>query len=322
MIKPKFHYNPETCQYERARVSWVDWLGYIGGTFTMGAIFFAIISSLSDRLIESEKASALRQENQVLEKHKAVLYKHLHEAELVLGELHERDRELASTLFENILPQVDLSKTRNNNTEILLADASGFQSILESLLSKSSSLAKNSQQQNRYAASSPLIKDIAVLRSIPTLQPLENLQVEKVSSGFGMRINPFHKGIYHHPGIDIVSPRGTSVVATAPGKIQSIKRSDLQAGYGNLIEIDHGNGYITRYAHLENILVKSGQKVSKGMVIGTVGNSGGSIAPHLHYEVLHQGKNDDPVYYLIEGLESVDHQKLVTQSKKQNQSLD
>jgi murein DD-endopeptidase MepM/ murein hydrolase activator NlpD len=137
-----------------------------------------------------------------------------------------------------------------------------------------------------------------------------------------MRVNPFHKGLYEHPGVDIAMPRGSAVIATASGTVIEICKSTVQAGYGNYIEIDHGNGFITRYAHLEDVQVKYRQKITKGSVIATVGNSGGSIAPHLHYEIIRDGITVDPVHYMIEGLSSHEHHQLKLISQKQNQSLD
>ena len=101
-----------------------------------------------------------------------------------------------------------------------------------------------------------------------------------------------------------------------------MKHSDLLAGFGNYIEIDHGFGYITRYAHLEEITVRNGQHISAGQVIGTSGTSGGTIAPHLHYEVIRNGKNLDPVNFMLEGLNSFNYHQLMEVSKKVNQSLD
>jgi len=137
-----------------------------------------------------------------------------------------------------------------------------------------------------------------------------------------MRINPFHKGLYEHQGIDIAMPRGTEVLATAPGKIVTVSRSSVQAGYGNYIDIDHGNGFITRYAHLDEMKVRLYQNVPKGFIIGTVGSSGGSVAPHLHYEVIKDGKAVDPTHFMISGLDSKTHEQLIAAGKIQNQSLD
>jgi murein DD-endopeptidase MepM/ murein hydrolase activator NlpD len=112
------------------------------------------------------------------------------------------------------------------------------------------------------------------------------------------------------------------VLATAPGQIITARKSDLLAGYGNYIEIDHGNGFVTRYAHLEVLNVKAGQKVTKGFVIATTGNSGGSVAPHLHYEIIRNNKQVDPVRYLISGVNASQHDQFISMSQRENQSLD
>ncbi len=108
--------------------------------------------------------------------------------------------------------------------------------------------------------------------------------------------------MYKHEGIDFATTRGTEVLAAADGEVVTANTSDLQAGYGNIIEIRHGNGFSPRYAHLENVNVRRGQRATKGMIIGTVGNSGGSMAPHLHYEILQDNESIDPALYIIEGL--------------------
>ena len=163
---------------------------------------------------------------------------------------------------------------------------------------------------------------LETLDAYPTLQPVQPWQADRLISGFGMRVNPFHKGLYKHVGVDIAMPRGTPVIATGSGVVSEMKRSDLQAGYGNYVEIDHGNGIVTRYAHLEAIEVRYGARIRKGDIIGTVGSSGGSVAPHVHYEIIRDGKNIDPVHYMVEGLSSRDHDRLTVVSHQQNQSLD
>jgi murein DD-endopeptidase MepM/ murein hydrolase activator NlpD len=164
--------------------------------------------------------------------------------------------------------------------------------------------------------------DLKTLKALPTLAPVQQFEADKLVSGFGKRINPFHKGLYHHDGVDISLPTGTAVVATAPGTIVLSNLSSLVAGFGNYIEIDHGNGIVTRYAHLGELKAYYGQRVTRGQIIGTIGSSGGSIAPHLHYEVIKNGKNVNPVHYIISGLNSNQYQTLVDNSNKVNQSLD
>lgn len=114
-----------------------------------------------------------------------------------------------------------------------------------------------------------------MLTTIPSTAPIENFEVTKLVSGFGKRINPFHKGQYHHDGVDIASSARYSGFGRWPGRVLITKRSDLVAGYGNFVEIDHGHGYVTRYGHLEEIIVRQGQVLKKGQIIGSVGSSGG-----------------------------------------------
>ncbi len=181
--------------------------------------------------------------------------------------------------------------------------------------------AKTSNQA--FSQSAHIYKsDVSAIKSLPTIAPVAGFEVDKLVSGFGKRINPFHKGLYHHDGVDIALPIGTDVVASASGTVILANQSSLVAGFGTYLEIDHGNGIITRYAHLGELKVRYGQKVIKGQAIGVVGSSGGSIAPHLHYEVIKNGKNVNPVYYIIGGLSSAQFQQMLYNSTKQNQSLD
>lgn len=184
-------------------------------------------------------------------------------------------------------------------------------------------IAKSAMSNNFFGDKLSMKKEaLAGINALPTLQPVQPWDTDRLISGFGMRVNPFHKGLYEHLGVDLVMPRGTPVIAAAEGRIAQLKRSDLQAGYGNYVEIDHGNGMVTRYAHLEDIDVRFGTKVAKGDRIGTIGTSGGSVAPHLHYEILRDGKNVDPVFYMLEGLPPSEHYFLTLISHRQNQSLD
>jgi murein DD-endopeptidase MepM/ murein hydrolase activator NlpD len=112
------------------------------------------------------------------------------------------------------------------------------------------------------------------------------------------------------------------VLATGKGRVISVKKSDLQAGFGNYVEIDHGHGFVTRYTHLGDLTVRLGQSIKKGEQIAWMGLSGGSIAPHVHYEVLKDGKNIDPVKVMVEGITSNQFSLLAVAGRQLNQSLD
>jgi murein DD-endopeptidase MepM/ murein hydrolase activator NlpD len=323
MRHSSYRYNPETCQYEPAtipvRATIVYWLGVL----FMAALMFIGIAVVFDRFTESKLEAALQKENEALDKHEVILTSRLVDIEKTLDGLKEKDQNLHKKLFDETSMEVTTSSSIDKK-DILLADASTFENILDDLTAKSNSLHTKSVATNqRFDQKLDLsAKDLDLLKSIPTLQPIANPNLELLVSGFGVRINPFHKGKYKHPGIDFVAPRGTEVYATAEGRVVDINKSDLQAGYGNSVDIDHGHGFITRYAHLESIEVHVGERVTKKMIIGTVGNSGGSMAPHLHYEVIHNNDNVDPMTYMVEGLNSYEYNQLISLSKKQNQSLD
>jgi len=317
-----YRYNPKTCQYEHASLRLKDVISYcLGVLITAALLCFGFIITY-DRFTESETEAALRKENRALNKHQAVLVNQLTTIESTLGKLKEKDQTLHRTLFEENSPENHSSSPSKKS--ILLADASDFTVMLNDLTTRSQEIySRSTTINNRFRERMYISKeDMTVLNSMPTLQPVANANLDLLVSGYGIRINPFHKGKYMHPGIDFAAPRGAEVFATSDGHVAGIHRSNLQAGYGNSIDIDHGHGFVTRYAHLEEITVKAGQRVTKGMAIGTVGSSGGSIAPHLHYEIIVNGDNVDPMAYMFEGLNSDAYNRLTMLSKKQNQSLD
>ena len=139
------------------------------------------------------------------------------------------------------------------------------------------------------AASCLLITSVMFAQNIPSAMPLGQYEV---TSSFGKRTDPFTNELKHHFGIDLKAPTGTPVLATADGKVVTVE--DQPNGYGKFVIIEHDDNYQTRYAQLSEFKVSIGSRVKKGNVIGLVGNSGRSTAPHLHYEVIHNGKRIDP----------------------------
>lgn len=319
-----YRYNTHTCQYERVRIKAKDIIWYFLGLMVTGSCMLAGILLLHDLVVNTHNENRLRRENRALKQHHAILSEELSDLQPVLTSLQNKDRLLHARFFGTAPEQPRQNIDRASKQKLLLADAGAFRKKVSSMKGISEQLIKKSSSNNRYFEKTLKLNDleVAISNALPTLQPIRPWQADRLISGFGMRINPFHKGLYDHLGVDVAMSRGTPVIATGSGVVQQLKQSPLQAGYGNYIEIDHGHGLVTRYAHLEYIDVKFGAKVKKGDVIGTVGTSGGSVAPHLHYEVLRDGKNVDPVYYMVEGLTSEQHHHLTLISHKQNQSLD
>jgi murein DD-endopeptidase MepM/ murein hydrolase activator NlpD len=161
-----------------------------------------------------------------------------------------------------------------------------------------------------------------MLASIPSIKPIRSDKLNrtiKLLSGFGPRIHPIHKVRKMHWGIDFSAPSNTPIQATGAGKVTF---SGRKSGYGNCVEIDHGYGYKTLYAHMSTIEVERGEEVVRGEMIGRVGSTGTSTAPHCHYEITLRGQKVDPIQYCLDGLTPGEYQELVELAAVQNQSFD
>ncbi len=155
--------------------------------------------------------------------------------------------------------------------------------------------------------------------SIPAIQPISNRHLTALTSGFGLRVHPFHKVVAMHTGIDFAAPEGAPVYATADGVI--VATDTAVYGYGNIITIDHGYGYLTRYAHLKGFGVRPGKHVKRGEKIAFVGDTGLSTAPHLHYEVMFQGVQINPVNYFFKDLNPNEYEKITQLASIPNQTM-
>jgi hypothetical protein len=161
------------------------------------------------------------------------------------------------------------------------------------------------------------------LASVPSIKPVEadKLRTDlEYLSGFGIRLHPVHKVRKFHKGIDFTAPEGTNIQATGDGKVIKVERSGR--GYGNNVTIDHGFGFQTLYAHMLSFNVREGESVKKGQLIGKIGSTGTSTAPHLHYEVHINGEAVNPINYVLDGLSPAQYKELVIKSKQENQSWD
>jgi murein DD-endopeptidase MepM/ murein hydrolase activator NlpD len=323
MAATKFKYNPRTLRYERIGTSIVNIALQGFGYLIFGSLFFVALVMLQNYVIVTPVERSLRSENEALDRHKIILTASLQESDARIRELKMEDQKLYERLFETKLVRHVESNTYKKE-EILTAEPGLFAQWESAIKENAKAIFQKATQRNGVWGKSIHVhkSDVKTVSGLPTLSPIENLDPDKLVSGFGKRINPFHKGLYHHDGVDIAMPIGSDVLATASGTIVLANKSTLVAGFGNQIEIDHDDGITTRYAHLGELKVHHGQRVSKGQVIATVGTSGGSIAPHLHYEVIRNGKNVNPVHYMVERFTSTFYNALVVASEKENQSLD
>ena len=165
-----------------------------------------------------------------------------------------------------------------------------------------------------------VVTDYMTIRCIPSIQPINNSRLTLLASGKKPLINPFHRTMAEHHGIDYLVPEGTAVFATADGRVDHL--SEKNSTHGKSITIDHGNGYKTTYSHLLDIRVSEGQTVKRGDIIALSGNSGLSFVPHLHYEVSLFGTRVDPVHYFFMELSADDYQRIIRIALSSMQSFD
>ena len=324
MPKIKYYYDTETCKYERVRTSrWDVFLNVLGFAVLVLVAGICLVI-VFDTYFESPKAAKLKKENEELHFYYDMLGKEMGRANEMLNSLQERDNNVYRTIFEaEPIP----SSVRSAG----VGGVDRYKEILENGLESDELIANTFQridqldrqlyiQTKSYDDLLGLAEDKSdMLASIPAIQPVSNKQLRRLASGFGMRVHPIYKVKVMHPGVDFSAPQGTPVYATGAGKVVEVKTS--LSGYGKQVIIDHGFGYRTRYAHLQDFNVKEGQPVERGQGIGLVGNTGTSTAPHLHYEIYREGERVNPIYYFYQDITAEEYEVLVQLASIENQSL-
>ncbi len=326
MARIKYIYNTETCQYERVSISaWDVALNLLG--FLTVALMIAIgILLVFNRYFESPKEIVLRKENEELKLHYDILNHEMTDVQHMLENLKERDDNVYRLIFEAdpIPASIRIAGAGGSNKYKDLLNKDLIQEDL--IIDDFNRLDKLKRQMYIQTKSYDEIIDLALhkeemLAAIPAIQPINNKELTRLASGFGLRIHPIYKIKKMHTGLDFSAPRGTPIYATGAGKVKKAQNSYRKTGYGNQVEIDHGFGYVTKYAHMQMITVKKGQEIKRGDLIGYVGSTGGSTAPHCHYEIIKDGKKIDPIQFIIQDVTDEEYQKLLDLASRENQSL-
>ncbi|MBP7849271.1 MAG: M23 family metallopeptidase [Lentimicrobiaceae bacterium] len=278
-------------------------------------VFAAAVIFLAYNFLESPREKMLERENEQLKLQYKILNDRMDRVSNVLDELQDKDDNIYRVIFESepmprsireagfggVDPYAELSGYTNSD---LLTEASRK---MDQLAARTVVQSQSFDEVFNLARN----KD-KMLKAIPAIQPVANKDLKKISSFFGYRVHPIFKRVMFHDGLDFTAPTGTKVYATGDGVVVEAKHA--RYGYGNTIIIDHGFGYKTVYAHLQSFKVRPGQRVERGDVIATVGNTGLSNGPHLHYEVLRNGTKVDPVYYFFKDLSPDEYQEVITRA--------
>lgn len=295
----------------RISIRLLTWIG-------MAVVYYFGFSLFFDTPVEYQlkhSTDALRREYDLLSARYDTLSR-------VLDNVALRDRNVFRILFE--------SDPYDFEAETAEERASDYERMLElstrrlklELADRTARLEKRLSELNgSYIALQRAIDSAGTLRNhIPAIQPVINKQLSLLTASYGMRIHPFYKTLQSHQGVDYTIPEGSRVFATADGTVKEISTRNTTSG--RTVVIDHGNGYQTSYSHLSAVNVVRNQRVRRGDIIALSGDTGLSLAPHLHYEVRYNGMRVDPIHYFFMELTPAEYQRIIRIARSGMQSFD
>ncbi len=323
MTKVKYYYDSETLSYQkinlRKRDKFKKLVLFSLAFLLAGVIGYVVLS----RFFETPEQLAQKAELENMQLQYGLLSKKMQHLDKVLNELQERDNNIYRLYFE-LNPISDEQRKAGFGGINRYKSLEGFENS-EMIIDATKNMDVLSKQIVIQSKSLDEIVRLAenkekLLAAMPAIQPVKKEDLTRMASGYGLRSDPFTKARKKHKGMDFTAKRGTPVYATGNGKV---KRADNNAsGYGNHIRIDHGYGYLTLYAHLSKYNVKKGQRVKRGDLIGFVGNTGRSQAPHLHYEVHKNGTAINPINFYYGNLSPEEFAAMQKAAQQEGQSLD
>ena len=325
MTKVKYYYDHETLSYrpissgKRLKISNLF-------LFLISSLLFGVVglfTLLNTDVINTPKEILQERELSNYKLQFDLLGRRIEQMQSVLANIEERDNDIYRIYFEaSPIPKEQRRAgfggvNRYNGLEGYNSSKMIINTTKEiDILSKMLVVQSNSLEEIQELAE----RKEELLAAIPSIQPVRKEDLKRMASGFGWRIDPFTKARKKHYGMDFSAIRGTPIYATGDGKI--VRADNRASGYGNHIRIDHGFGYISLYAHMSKYNVKRGQKVKRGDIIGYVGNTGRSVASHLHYEIFKDKKKINPLNFYYGNLSTSEFDALLAQASQENQSFD
>ncbi len=323
MPKSRYRFNPESLSYDKIRLGFravlLRSLAYFVASLLIALVYYMIFAIF----VDSPKEKALLREIDQLTLQYELIQREMTNVEKVISQLEETDDNLYRTIFEAEPIPTTLREGGVGGIN-RFKELEGYDNA-SVVIETSKRLDKIRKQIYVQSKSFEELIDLArrkeeMLGSIPAIMPISNKDLIRTASGFGLRVHPIYKISKFHAGMDFTAPAGTEIYATGNGIIEVVQTA--KRGWGNHIIIDHGFGLKSIYAHLDNFNVHKGQKVERGDVIGFVGNTGTSVAYHLHYEIKLNGVNVDPVNYYFNDLTPEEYERMIEIASKTGQSFD
>lgn len=323
MKKQKYYYNISSLRYEKVKRSWSSWFMSAFMILCTSLIFAVLLVYLIQKFIPSANEQRLQNELSKMEEQYTLMQKDANNMHKVLESLRKRDVNIYRVLYESE-PLADEVWQAGYGGSNRYKDLEGFSNtdLMKDLRAKLDKLKSQLVLQSKSydeVAKLAMSKE-SMLASIPAIQPVSNVDLTRIASGFGMRIDPIYRTPRMHTGLDFTAPIGTEIFCTGKGKVVAVEFNG--GGYGNHVIIDHGYGYQSHYAHMSRFNCKVGQEVNRGDLIGFVGNTGKSTGPHLHYEIIYNGEKIDPVHFFYNDLTNAQYEQMLELSANAAKTLD
>ncbi len=317
-----YRFNQSTGRYERVFPSRKDRVGITLRNWGISLLGSLVLIAFLYYLVDFPRERELRKQNQRLEARIEIMNRQADEALAVMEDIAERDNNFYRVMMQSepLSPArryAGLERQRNLDRMDSLSDNALVATVGSKLDRLDQMLFSQINSFDYLAKEAGRQKDR--IAHIPAIQPVPEKFLRTMASGYGVRRDPIYGTTKFHEGLDFSAPIGTPVYATADGIVTN---SSWKSAYGNLIEIDHGYNYSTRYAHLSKFNVKAGQSVCRGDLIGYVGNTGKSTGPHLHYEVRHRGEPQNPVNYYFYDITPEQYDELVRLAENAGHVMD
>ena len=303
MKRIKYYYNTNSLRYEKLVTPLREKLLWVFGFIAAALVSALILVALAFRFIPSPEAKIARAKYEGMRANYEMLNQKINNIQQQMAALENRDNQVYRSIFEaNPLPDSARAKMIEQKKEVEKVEAMNDDKLGNELAMTLNNLtARIAYQFDSYNDIEKLISNQGEkLASIPAIQPVSNSDLDRIASGFGMRIDPVYGTAKMHKGLDFTAPQGTPIYATGNGVVEEATFS--AGGFGNQVIINHGYGYETLYGHMTKYKVREGQKVKRGELIGWVGSTGKSTGPHCHYEVHVNGIEVDPVYFFYNDL--------------------
>jgi murein DD-endopeptidase MepM/ murein hydrolase activator NlpD len=325
MAKVKYYYDSENLAYRKIITRKTKKFGVVALFLVASALFgfLAFVVLLNTPYFETPKDRLQAREIDNLKLHYSILNKKMDQIDAVAEAVADRDNNLYRVYFNTAaIPEEDrkaglggINRYKElegyDNSELVTNTTKRIDMLSKELTIQSKSLdviLKLAKAKNK------------LLAAIPAIQPVRNENLKRMASGFGYRTDPFTKARKMHKGMDFTAKKGTPIYATGDGVVA--RADNTASGYGNHIVIRHGYGYETLYGHLSKYKCRAGQHVKRGDIIGYVGSTGRSEAPHLHYEVHNNGKVVNPLNFYYGNISAVEYVAISKLANQENQSLD